>query len=48
MQVQDMKSNSEHLDRLQELAIMLTMIFSIDQKMPINHQGIFYSIFFSV
>lgn len=41
--VQDIRSNIEYLDRLKDLAIMLTIIFSSGQKMPINHQGKFYS-----
>lgn len=34
-----MKSNADNLDRVKEIVVMLTMIFSIGQKLPINHQG---------
>lgn len=36
--VQDMYSNSSNVDRLRELASMLTMIFSLGLKMPVTHE----------
>lgn len=34
-----MLSNVTNVERLAELATMLTMIYSMGQKMPINHRG---------
>lgn len=36
-----MKSNMKNLERLKSLAEMLTMIFSIGQKMPVTYEGMF-------
>lgn len=36
--VQDMYSNSANVERLRELASMLTMIFSLGLKMPVTHE----------
>lgn len=36
--IQDMLSNPKNVDLLQSLANMLTIIFSIGRKLPINHQ----------
>lgn len=37
--VQDMISNPTHVEKLTELTKMLTIIFSIGKKLPVNHQG---------
>lgn len=37
--VQDMVSNPRNIEKLQELANMLIIIFSIGRRMPINQQG---------
>ncbi|XP_055682090.1 NCK-interacting protein with SH3 domain [Lutzomyia longipalpis] len=39
--IQDMTSNSSNVERLKELAIMMTMIFSIGLKMPVTHEDHF-------
>lgn len=36
--IQDMLSNPKNVDLLQSLANMLTIIFSIGRKLPVNHQ----------
>ncbi|XP_059615007.1 NCK-interacting protein with SH3 domain [Phlebotomus argentipes] len=36
--IQDMTSNSSNVERLKELAMMMTMIFSIGLKMPVTHE----------
>lgn len=37
--VEDMKTNFSNLDRFKQLVKMLTIIFSLGQPMPVNHQG---------
>ncbi|GAB0095188.1 NCK-interacting protein with SH3 domain [Sergentomyia squamirostris] len=36
--IQDMTSNSSNVERLKELSLMMTMIFSIGLKMPVTHE----------
>lgn len=38
-QVEDMKTHFANLDRFKQLVKMLTIIFSLGQPMPVNHQG---------
>lgn len=38
-QVEDMKTHFSNLDRFKQLVKMLTIIFSLGQPMPVNHQG---------
>lgn len=42
-----MKSNMKNVERLKSLAEMLTMIFSIGQKMPVTYEGKLRSPFIS-
>jgi len=41
-QVEDMKTHFSNLDRFKQLVKMLTIIFSLGQPMPVNHQGKIY------
>lgn len=36
-----MKTHFSNLDRFKQLVKMLTIIFSLGQPMPVNHQGEF-------
>lgn len=40
--VQDMQSNLGNVERLRDLAKLLTLIFALGLKMPINQRGFYF------